>query len=156
LSPDWSLRSTIQKENVMKSLFSRALLFSATLAVACLLMASGAATAKAMCSPSENILYIGSVANYFRYTVVVDDATGHVIVTGTLVFDGQQVGVEAEGLVRSSGIKSPSKKRFVATGAANVTGLGVVSVSDASGSTRDEAVTNFVNSIVAGVIIRLL
>ena len=51
---------------------------------------------------------------------------------------------------------SPPKKRYVASGAAAVAGLGDVPVGDAYGPTRDEAVTNFVNNVVAGVLIELM
>jgi hypothetical protein len=129
---------------------------SAVLAATCLVLAWGAAPAKADYTPLGGTVYIGSPDDYFQYTGWVEDATGRVMITGTLVFDGQPYEVVAEGWVRPSGVKSPPKKRYVATGAATASGLGDVAVSDAYGSTRDEAVTNFVNNVVAGVVIRVL
>jgi hypothetical protein len=128
----------------------------AALAAACLVLAWGAAPAKAEYTPFEGTLYIGSPDDYFRYTACVDDATGHMTVTGTLVYDGQQYGVVAEGRVGPSGLKSPPRKRYVASGTAAATGLGEVAVSDAYGSTPEAAVASFVNNVVAGVLVRLL
>jgi hypothetical protein len=142
-------------ETEMRSLFSNKSFQPVVLAIACLAL-MGSATSAQTTSFAENILYIGSADDYFRYTTTVEAATGQVNVTGTLVFHGGQYGVVADGVVRSSGVKSPPRKRFVVSGAANVTGLGAVTVSDAYGATREEAVTNFVNNVVAGVIIRLL
>ena len=128
----------------------------AALVAACLMLAWGAAPAKADCIPFEDTVYIGSPDDYFRFTGCVDDVTGQITITGTLVYDGQEYGVVAEGSVGRSGLRKPPRKRYVASGAALATGLGEVVVSDAYGRTRDEAVRNFVNNIIVGVLLRLL
>ena len=127
---------------------------AAALVASCLVLTWGAGPARADCIPLEDTVYIGSPDDYFRYTGCVDDTTGRLTITGTLVYDGQEYGVVAEGWVGRSGLKSPPRKRYVASGTATATGLGEVAVSDAYGSTPEEAVTNFVNNIIVGVLIR--
>ena len=130
--------------------------FSFAALAACLVLAWGTTPARAGDTVVESTLYIGSADDYFRYTASVDNATGQLTVTGTLVYDGQQYAVVAGGWVGLSGVKSPPRKRYVATGTAAAAGLGDVAVSDAYGSTREAAVTSFVNNVVAGVLIRLM
>jgi hypothetical protein len=125
----------------------------AAVAAACLVLAWGAAPARADYTPIGGTVYIGSPDDYFQYTGSVDDATGDIMLTGTLVYDGQPYGVVAEGRVGPSGSKSPPRKRYVASGTATATVLGEVPVSVAYGPTRDEAVTNFVNNVIAGVLV---
>ena len=127
-------------------------LFSPAVLAACLVLTWGAAPAKADATPIGGTVYIGSPDDVFHYTGWIDNATGQVLVTGTLVFDGQSVEVIADGWVRPSGSKSPPKKRYVASGSATEPGLGDVAVADAYGPTRDEAITNFVNNVIAGVL----
>jgi hypothetical protein len=125
----------------------------AALAAACLVLAWGAAPARAD-TQFEDTLYIGSADDYFRYTATIEDATGHFTIVGTLVYDGEEYGVVAESRVGRSGLKSPARKRFVASGTAAATGLGEVPVSNAYGATGEAAVRNFVNNVVAGVLIQ--
>ena len=131
-------------------------LFPVAVTAACLVLAWDAAPARADSTPIGGTVYIGSPDDYYRYTGSIDNATGRVTITGTLVYDGQEYAVAADGWVRPSGLKSPPRKRYVASGAAAAAGLGEVAVSDAYGPTRDEAVTNFVNHVIAGVLVELM
>ena len=124
-------------------------------AAVCLVLAWGAAPAKADYTPISGTVYIGLPYDYYQYTGYIDNATGQVTVTGTMVYRGEEYAVSADGLVRASGLKTP-KKRYVATGSAYEPGLGAIPVSDAYGSTRDEAVLAFVHNVVAGVIVELM